>query len=327
MKTIRTFYVDKILGRDLDKIIEFSKIKCKEHASEQSGGHYRHNHWGSESNMLFHVRHQEFKDADGKSVFFVEEIQSDWHQEGRKKGYKGGFKAEIKHEFPGDKFPYRVYIGGEKISAHETEDEAKASASDIEPRWNQNNGVPDAPMKKSWEENAFKYSLQQAVESGCDRIGWVTGDIAAERFDLSKQLDSVSAQKNPDGTYHIYGFKGESQILSHDSKEEDLDEVVGKEMAKKINEAKDNNTLKDITTLYNYINQHYDSNMTNSECLEVLSKSKDDISSITDCLLKLEIKEDNVIKEDILYEQLNVDILNNTINNEDLLDNNDVKEE
>ena len=234
MKTIRTFYVDKILGRDLDKIIEFSKIKCKEHASEQSGGHYRHNHWGSESNMLFHVRHQEFKDADGKSVFFVEEIQSDWHQEGRKKGYKGGFKAEIKHEFPGDKFPYRVYIGGEKISAHETEDEAKASASDIEPRWNQNNGVPDAPMKKSWEENAFKYSLQQAVESGCDRIGWVTGDIAAERFDLSKQLDSVSAQKNPDGTYHIYGFKGESQILSHDSKEEDLDEVVGKEMAKKI---------------------------------------------------------------------------------------------
>jgi hypothetical protein len=28
-------------------------------------------------------------DADGKKVLFVEEVQSDWHQAGRKKGYKG----------------------------------------------------------------------------------------------------------------------------------------------------------------------------------------------------------------------------------------------
>lgn len=232
-KTIKTFHVDKILGRDLNKIIEYSKIKCEEHATEQLGGRYKHNHWQGESNMLFHIRHQEFTDADGKSVFFVEEIQSDWHQEGRKKGYRGGFKAELK---PNDdpEYPFSVYIGSHKLSSHKTKEEAEKSIPDVEKKWNENNGVPDAPMKKSWEENAFKYSLQQAVESGCDRIGWVTGDIAADRFDISKQLDSISAQKNDDGTYHIYGFKNESQVISHDSKEEDLDEVVGKEMAKKI---------------------------------------------------------------------------------------------
>lgn len=42
-----------------------------------------------QDNILAHVRFNERTDADGNRVLFVEEVQSDWHQQGRKKGYRG----------------------------------------------------------------------------------------------------------------------------------------------------------------------------------------------------------------------------------------------
>lgn len=48
---------------------------------------YKSSHW-DETNILAFVRLKDRVDSEGKKVLFVEEIQSDWHQEGRKKGYK-----------------------------------------------------------------------------------------------------------------------------------------------------------------------------------------------------------------------------------------------
>ena len=45
------------------------------------GGHF------DEPNVLAHVRFNDRTDADGKRVLFMEELQSDWHQKGRKQGY------------------------------------------------------------------------------------------------------------------------------------------------------------------------------------------------------------------------------------------------
>jgi len=50
-------------------------------------GHYTSPHW-DEPNVLAHTRLDDRTDAQGRRMLFVEEIQSDWHQEGRKKGYK-----------------------------------------------------------------------------------------------------------------------------------------------------------------------------------------------------------------------------------------------
>src|SRR5208283_2929687 len=59
---------------------------------------YKSNHWEG-NNPLFHIRHQDFTDADGKNLFLIEEIQSDWHQQGRKKGYGDGKrKVQILHD-------------------------------------------------------------------------------------------------------------------------------------------------------------------------------------------------------------------------------------
>lgn len=47
---------------------------------------YNSPHW-SEKNVLAHVRTQDFNDINENKVLFIDEIQSDLHQEGRKKGY------------------------------------------------------------------------------------------------------------------------------------------------------------------------------------------------------------------------------------------------
>jgi len=52
----------------------------------EDGLSYRSAHW-DEPNVLYHTRKQDTK-IDGKNTLLVEEIQSDWHQAGRKSGYK-----------------------------------------------------------------------------------------------------------------------------------------------------------------------------------------------------------------------------------------------
>ena len=43
----------------------------------------------SEPNILSHVRFNDRTGPDGEKILFLEELQSDWHQEGRKRGYRG----------------------------------------------------------------------------------------------------------------------------------------------------------------------------------------------------------------------------------------------
>jgi len=51
---------------------------------------YSSGHW-PQKNILVHVRFNERTDTEGRPILFLEEIQSDWHQEGRKKGYQSEY--------------------------------------------------------------------------------------------------------------------------------------------------------------------------------------------------------------------------------------------
>jgi hypothetical protein len=54
---------------------------------------FTRSHW-DEPNVLAHVRFNERTDADGKRVLFVEEIQSDWAQKGKKEGFQRNWPKE-----------------------------------------------------------------------------------------------------------------------------------------------------------------------------------------------------------------------------------------
>ena len=51
-----------------------------------AAGTFKSGHW-DEPNILAHIRVNDRTDSEGKRVLFIEEIQSDWGQEGKRKGF------------------------------------------------------------------------------------------------------------------------------------------------------------------------------------------------------------------------------------------------
>jgi hypothetical protein len=49
--------------------------------------------------IVVHIRTRDIKDAEGNKVLFVEEIQSDWHQEGRVQGYSAEENRALREKF------------------------------------------------------------------------------------------------------------------------------------------------------------------------------------------------------------------------------------
>ena len=54
-------------------------------------------HW-NRNGVLAHARVQDFVNAEGKSVLFIEEIQSDWHNAGQKEGYNDPAETEAEYK-------------------------------------------------------------------------------------------------------------------------------------------------------------------------------------------------------------------------------------
>lgn len=200
----------------------------------ESREQYKSGHW-DEANVLAHVRLNDRTDADGKRVLFVEEIQSDWHQAGRKKGYKGEQAFQIKDadgEVFTDKFKTKEEAQAFIDSADISDDVRKGLEIFEGPT---TTGVPDAPFRKTWHEFAMKRIIRMAAEGGYDRVAWTTGEQQAERYDLSKQVDSVGAFKKDDGTFDIEVMK-DGRIVQEQTgvAANQLDELLGKDLAEKI---------------------------------------------------------------------------------------------
>lgn len=100
--------------------------------------------------------------------------------------------------------------------------------------------MPDAPFAgntEAWAGLAMKRALRWAAENGFDQVAWTTGDQQAERYDLSKQVESIEALRNNDGTYSILAVPidgGRAVSIGRSITEANLPDHVGKEIAEKI---------------------------------------------------------------------------------------------
>jgi hypothetical protein len=221
---------------------------------------FRSGHF-SQPNILAHVRFNERTDADGKKVLFLEEIQSDWHQKGKKVGYNvkqegrlpDGWKLErmtAEDAFnygmkPNDwvvlddsgmdvlTIPGDVDEAGARVKALEAAVDSGVNMEDL--GGENRSGVPDAPFKTSWPMLAMKRMMVYAAQNGFDRIAWTTGEMQAERYDLSKQVDKVRVLKYPDGEYDLEAYKDGRRVIEQGAKNEaELEELIGKDLARKI---------------------------------------------------------------------------------------------
>jgi hypothetical protein len=200
---------------------------------------YRSTHF-DQPNILAHLRVND-RTVDGKKTLFVEEIQSDWHQAGRKKGYQVD-KQVLDQRFDRLAKEYQnvVQRRAETIGIPEFADEYNALQKEevrligeMNRIHDQQSGVvPDAPFKTSWHELSLKRAIQEAAEKGYDQIAFTTGKTQAERYDLSKQVDSIVYLKENDGTYSLVAIKDGRELVKRDNVAQSaLPDLVGKEVA------------------------------------------------------------------------------------------------
>lgn len=204
---------------------------------------YQSSHF-DQPNILAHIRVNDRVDADGKKMLLIEEIQSDWHQAGREKGYKN--EAELEKQFADLTQQHREVMAkrSDIVADPSKEAEYQALAKQEQQLIDQMNklhdtkqyGVPDAPFKDTWYQLALKRALKYAADNGYERVGLTTGRQQAERFDLSKQLDAVEYKRNPDGGGTIIADDktGNTVMQQRIDSDEKLADYIGKEAAKKL---------------------------------------------------------------------------------------------
>jgi hypothetical protein len=184
-----------------------------------------------EPNILAHARVSDRTGPNGEKILHVEEIQSDWHQKGRKKGY------QLPPEERNALYKRRAEIESYGFNATPEQKQEWADVMNRLQPETQHKKVPDAPFKQNWHELVMKRLLDDAVKKGYDRVFITPGAEQAKRYDLSKHFGEISYKHNEDGTISIIGTdkkSGLANLHQEDIPKEDIAEYVGKEMADKI---------------------------------------------------------------------------------------------
>ena len=252
-------------GVDLELKATREESKKLTELARLSGGtkDFKSSHF-DEPNILVHLRMNTRTDADGNKVLFLEEVQSDWGQKGKKEGFVEKVdKNNIQNVREDEnvwvvKFDDGSFLDISKKEAKNA-DEAKALAlqSKKERFVGGNSKIPTAPFvtdTNAWTKLGLKVALKEAVAQGADKIAWTTGEQQNARYDLSKTIEQVAViGKNEndgkskrvtlipkDGETINMNVSDEGLVLTGDYKNNKLEDVIGKELSEKVLKSNDN---------------------------------------------------------------------------------------
>jgi hypothetical protein len=234
-----------------------------------------------EPNILVHLRMNTRTDAQGNKVLFLEEVQSDWGQQGKKEGFNTGKVSKVKIKtlsninIEESDFFDNAYISynpeGSNVgrnlgrvtnlkknkyeAVQNTEQGVETKIGEYKSRkeaidalleseifegaektlLSKPSQAPFVMDTNAWTKLGLKVALKEAVKQGADKIAWTTGEQQNDRYDLRKQVDSINYLKNEDGTYQVYGKKGDNIVFKEKALAENkLEGSFGKDVAEKI---------------------------------------------------------------------------------------------
>ena len=238
-------------GMDVsDAIIENDWLSNRKIGHEGGSGLYKSTHFAT-PNILAHVRFDERVNNEGGKTLFIQEIQSDWGQDGKKRGFierynpqdvavldPGSIEANQPEIFwyfkvPGNvlQIPKSKYTTESEALNYILNEKQTISAA----------STPLGPFvteTRAWVGLAIKRITRYAAENGFERVAFINGVQAADLFDLSKQVDSVTVAidgGSPTGkVYRIITMKdgvkqGEWRSLEMD----EMPNIIGKDLSEK----------------------------------------------------------------------------------------------
>jgi hypothetical protein len=255
-------------GESRDYVIDLLKANAGAKTDVQfvNDTHY------SEPNIAVHLRMNTRVGADGKKVLFLDEVQSDWGQKGKKEGFiGGGLKSDdleiIESKDSGRNNPFLPHLGNTKIftifnkrtklkSIQVAYTEEKAIEKELFDH-NQNNigkkSIQSAPFvteTASWTKLGLKVALKEAVKQGVDKIAWTTGEQQNDRWSLEKQVDYIQYEdgfggnryvdiSHKDGITTLYVDSKTGKITEEKNQRigsvgKNLEDVIGKELSERV---------------------------------------------------------------------------------------------
>jgi hypothetical protein len=202
---------------------------------------YNSGHWLQHPNTLAHVRMSDREGPNGEKLLHLEELQSDWHQQGRKHGYqKSNEEMMIEQSRLIDEHEAKVKLESQRLSdeyraikqkmrgitdpnspesallqGQEIETLRKLTAlSESEPPvLPKNSGVPQAPFKKSWHELGMKHVLHHAAKNGYQGIVMTPGYEQARRW--GDEGLKVHYDKKIPEFLNKFGKQFDTQMIPH----------------------------------------------------------------------------------------------------------------
>lgn len=235
--------------------------------TESRSNSFHSAHWDDHPNVIAHVRLTDRTDSEGARVLFVEEMQSDWSQLGRRHGIRTGQEQAERLVAPLERIELiqamQVRAKRNEIAAGATEAEADESVRTTPPAllselasmgreynelvkreardWalvqEQMSRVPPGPYINTtdgWVNLVLKRLVTMAACGGYDKVAFITGEQAARRHDLSKEIwdleFAASWTAGEPGTLKAWDQDGKP-VLNVRLTAEKLDEHIGKTVA------------------------------------------------------------------------------------------------
>jgi hypothetical protein len=199
---------------------------------------------------------------DGKKTRFIEEFQSDLHQKGRVKGYRGEPKKpqgkrlseaednelnELTNRFNSDEVGPDAFAEqehGRLQHLHQRREDWLNfdSGQEIRPG---DESIPNVPYKKSWHRLALLDAARDAAKKGVDQIAWTSADAQLRRWPgEGEHVSSIAWRKLPNGKVEVSGTRpqyrgnlggrGSSAATEQIIDPADLENIMDKEYADRI---------------------------------------------------------------------------------------------
>ena len=231
---------------------QLKDLKAQEAASPKPFPGVPH-HFGGEPGILASLRLKDRTGPNGEKLLHLEELQSDWHQQGREKGYHDPEKlAQAEATINALKAEHKR-LGEVKAQAKTPEEREAISEQRLAIMGQIRDAtimpfdhVPDAPFKKNWEEMALKRLIHHAAENGYHGIVITPGEEQADRYSLAKHVNEVHYSGSNLSAYDPQGY---NVIKRTGVTPQELPSLIGKELAEKLMAQEPKGTLRSLSGL------------------------------------------------------------------------------